>query len=89
MITNETRDNHMKMLRAIENIVTLTNNVRMGCEDDLDAMEKETARIPAMKQWMNANGTKADVLSWLSSRPSVWDFSRGYIATNLYNEFNS
>jgi len=88
MITKETQEMHIKMIRSIENMITLQNNVRMGCEDDEAELEKQLARIPAMKSWANANGTMKDVLSWLGSRPSVWGLdSRKFIATEMYNTF--
>ena len=79
---------HVKMIRAIEAIITLQNNVNMGCEEDEAELEKQLLRIPAMKAWMAANGTTKDVLSWISSRPSVWGLdSRKFIATEMYNTF--
>ena len=88
MRTKETQEMHVKMIRSIENIITLQNNVRMGCEDDEAELEKQLARIPAMKAWANANGTMQDLLSWIGSRPSVWGLdSRKFIATEMYNTF--
>jgi hypothetical protein len=88
MITTENREMHIKMIRSIENIITLQSNVNAGCEADEDELEKQLARIPAMKEWANTNGTIKDVLAWISDRPSAWGLdSRSFIATEMYKTF--
>ncbi len=88
MITKENQELHLKMIRSIENIITLKNNVAMGCEEDEAELEKQEARIPAMKAWANSNGTTKDVLSWISSRPSAWGLDgRKFIASEMYDVF--
>ena len=87
-MTQDITDKHVKMIRAIEAIITLQNNVNNGCEFDEAELEKQLPRLNAMKSWAIENGTLQNVLSWIRSRQSAWGLdSRKFIANDYANFF--
>lgn len=56
-----------EMIRTLKTIITLKSNVFNGCFSDQPELEKQMARIPAMKEWAIANGKIQDIRNFFAA----------------------
>ena len=77
----------IKAIQIIENVITLTYNVRNGCASDKAALEIESKRLPEIKIWAEENNMLQDIKHYFSCTNFGFDMGiiRTQVVSFLYN----
>lgn len=70
----------------IEDVITLTVNVKNGCYSDQKELSEKKARLAGAKRWLIENNLINDVKHWFGA--NNFGHHKQFVASELSNFFN-